>query len=365
MQQPPAPFSCSYTPNLPEFLIQLNCTIAISTYQAGKVVFIGSNGPNELIQLPRNFNKAMGMAVGGNRLAVATREEVVVLANSKGLAATYPPNPGVYDALYVPRATYYSGEVDIHDMEWGSEGLYAVNTRFSNISIIDDEFSFRPIWQPDFITDQTPNDRCHLNGLAMDQGRPKYVTALGKSDTPKGWRANVLNGGLLIDFDSKEIISDILPMPHSPRLVNGKLYVLLSATGEVATVDLNTGKYDVIDNLNGFVRGLAVYGDYLFVGLSKLRQNSSVFRDLPIAQKALSSGVSIIHIPTGTQVGNITYKASVEEIYDIKILPNTLRPGIMNTEKEDHRLALSTPSDSYWKVDEPEEGHEEAIQGRQ
>ncbi len=339
----------------------MKSTIAISTYQAGKVVFISSNGPNQLIQLPRNFTKAMGLALNGNRMAVATKDEVVILARSKGLAASYPSNPRAYDWLYVPRATFYTGEIDIHDMEWGQEGLYAVNTRFSCISIIDDEFSFRPIWKPNFVSDLTPDDRCHLNGMAMENGRPKYLTALGRSDQQKAWRSSVLNGGLLIDYQTHEIINDTLPMPHSPRLVNGKLYMLLSATGEVISMDPNSGKYDVIDRLDGFVRGLDIVGDYMFVGLSKLRQNSSVFRDLPIAQKALFSGVVIIHIPTGAQIGNIRYNASVEEIYDIKMVPDALRPGILNTEKEDFRDALSTPSDTYWKTDEPEKGMEGII----
>ena len=309
MQKPPAPFSCNYSPNVPELLIQLNCTIAISTYQAGKVVFISPNGPDELVQLPRNFTKAMGMAVSGDRLGVATKEEIVVLANSKGLAATYPTQPGVYDGLFVPRATYFSGEIDVHDMAWGDDGLYAVNTRFSCLALVDDAFSFTPIWQPDFITDLTPNDRCHLNGLVMVDGAPKYLTCLGRSDTPKGWRENVTQQGLLIDFASKEILSNQLPMPHSPRMINGKLYVLLSATGELAVIDINAGKYEVVVDLNGFARGLAYYQDYLFVGLSRLRQNSSTFRDLPIAKKALSSGVVIIHQPTGVQVGQIEYQA--------------------------------------------------------
>ncbi len=361
MNQPPAPFHCTYSPNIPELFLQLNCTLALSTYQAGKVVFISSNGPDELVQLPRNFPKAMGMALDRDRLAVATKEEIVVLANSKGLAASYPPQPGAYDGLYVPRATYYCGEIDIHDMAWGMDGLYAINTRFSCLSLINDAYSFQPIWAPDFITDLTPNDRCHLNGLAMHEGKPRYVTALGKSNTPKGWRENVTHGGLLIDYDSKKIISNSLPMPHSPRLINGELYVCLSATGELAKVDLISGQYKAVANLNGFVRGFAVLGDYIFIGLSRLRKNSSTFRDLPIAQKAVFSGVAIIHLPTMAQIGHIQYNASVEEIYDVQIIPGLLRPGILNTEKPDHRLALATPTDSYWKVDEPEEGNDKML----
>ncbi len=357
MQQPPPPFSCIYSPNVAELLLQLDCSLAITTYQAGKLIFISPNGPNELIQLPRDFKKAMGLAIDGRRIAVATKNEVVVLSDAPGLATNYPPKPNTYDALYVPRAVYYTGEVDVHDMHWGVDGLYAVNTRFSCISVIDNHYSFTPKWKPSFVTDFVPTDRCHLNGMAMQNDRPKYVTALGTTDTPKGWRANVLKGGVIMDVESGKIVAPNLPMPHSPRIFNGELYVLLSATGEVAKVDLKTGKYEVITQLQGFVRGMAKWGDYLFVGMSKLRQNASTFRDLPIAQKALHSGVEIIHLPTGVPVGHIRYQSSVEELYDIQVLHGKLRPGILNHTSNIHRLALNTPSHDFWSQPTPEVGH--------
>ncbi|MFT5913208.1 MAG: hypothetical protein ACI9XO_004755, partial [Paraglaciecola sp.] len=140
-KMPPPPFSCVYSPNVPELLLQLGCSIAITTYQAGKLIFISANGVNSLTQLPRDFNKAMGLAVHGRRLAIATKDEVIVLADAKGLARNYPPKPNHYDALYVPRAIYPVGMVDLHDMEWDKNGkLWAVNTLFSCLSIIDDNY---------------------------------------------------------------------------------------------------------------------------------------------------------------------------------------------------------------------------------
>lgn len=357
MRTPPPPFSCIYSPNVAELLLQLDCSLAITTYQAGKLIFISPNGPNELMQLPRDFKKAMGLAIDGRRIAVATKNEVVVLADAPNLASNYPPKPNTYDALYMPRAVYYTGEADIHDMHWGDEGLYAINTRFSCISVIDNHYSFTPKWKPRFVTDFVPTDRCHLNGMAMQNNRPKYVSALGTTDTPKGWRPNILKGGVLMDVASGEIVAPNLPMPHSPRIYDGKLYVLLSATGEVAQVDLQTGKYEVIVRLQGFVRGMAKWGDYLFVGMSKLRQNASTFRDLPIAKKALYSGVEIIHLPTGVPVGHIRYQASVEELYDIQIIHGKLRPGILNHTSNTHRLALNTPNHDFWSQPQPEIGH--------
>jgi uncharacterized protein (TIGR03032 family) len=356
MSQTLPPFSCTMSPNMAELLFQLNCTLALSTYQAGKVIFLSALNENEIVQLPRDFEKAMGMAISGQRLAVATKSEVVVLANSKALAINYPGSPNKYDGLYLPRATYYTGEVDLHDMSWGNEGLWAVNTRFSCLSLIDDEYSFQIKWKPNFITDLTPDDRCHLNGMAMQDGKPKYVTALGKTDSPKAWRSEIQSGGLLIDVDSNEIVASGLPMPHSPRIYDGKVYVLCSATGELVTVDVNTGKYDVVTKLDGFVRGMSKIGDYLFVGLSKLRQNASTFRDLPIARNSIFSGVVAVHLPSGLPVAHIKYENSVEEIYDVQILPGIRRPAIMNTNMPDHKKALVTNHDAYWSVPEPERG---------
>lgn len=352
-----APFSCTYSPNMAELLWELNCTIAITTYQAGKVVFFSATSPNNLIQLPRNFEKAMGLALDKERMAVATKSEVIVLANAPALAPNYGKQQGAYDGLFIPRATYYSGEIDLHDMAWGQAGLVAVNTRFSCLSIIDDRFSFQPLWKPHFITDLVPHDRCHLNGMVMVDGKPRYVTALGKSDTPKGWRPGVETGGILMDVDSNQIVASGLPMPHSPRIYDNQVYVLLSATGELARVDVQKGTYEVITRFNGFVRGMAKQGDFLFIGLSRLRQNSSTFRDLPIAQKALQCGISVVHLPSGNQVGYIQYENSVEELYDIQILNGMRRPGILATDTSEHRMALVTPQDSYWSSPEPEIGH--------
>ena len=232
MNQPPAPFSCTYSPNVPELLGQLGCTIAITTYQAGKLIFISSDGQDNLMQLPRDFNKAMGLAVEGRRMAIATKDEVIVLANAEGLAANYPPKPRTYDALYVPRAVYHVGMVDIHDMDWDKNGrLWGVNTRFSCLSVIDDHYSFTPKWKPPFIKQFEPVDFCHLNGMAMVDGMPKYVTMFGQTTEPKGWRANVQTDGLIMDVPTGEVVAPNLAMPHSPRWIDGELYCLLSATG--------------------------------------------------------------------------------------------------------------------------------------
>lgn len=352
---PLPPFSCTYSPNLPALLHSLGCTIVLSTFQAGKVIFLSAKSEEELTQLPRNFPKPMGIAIKGNKMAIACLDEVLVLANSPQLALFYPKKPKTYDALYMPRAAFFTGPLDIHDLDWGADGqLFAVNTSFSCLIKIDDNYSFTPVWQPPFISRIISEDRCHLNGMALLGGLPKYVTAFSDTDTNQGWRPTVANGGIVMDVPSGEIIARNVRMPHSPRIFNGETYLLLSATGDLVTLDPNNGHMETVIRLNGFVRGLCQFGDYVFVGLSKLRNSATTFGKLEIAQRAVHAGVAVVHLPTGQLVGEVRYQASVEEIYDVQVIPGCLRPGILNTEKPEYKLGLSTPDTTFWAEEKKE-----------
>lgn len=349
--QPLAPFSCQYSSQVPELLSKLGCTIAITTYQAGKLVLLSPKDENTLIQLPRTFNKPMGIAedVENDKIALACKDEVVVLANSRDLAAFYPPAPHKYDALYMPRVTYHTGAIDIHDLNFGKDGkLYAVNTLFSCIITLSDSYSFQPYWKPWFVDRIVSEDRCHLNGMAMEDGLPKYATAFNTGNTTQSWREHITTSGVLMDVTSNEVIVDGLAMPHSPRIYNGELYTLLSATGELIKIDTKRGTYDVVLKLDGFVRGMDLYKDYLFIGLSKLRKNSSTFAKLDFADKANEAGIMIVHLPTASIAGKVTYQSSLDEIYDIHILGDKLRPNVLNTLKQEHKLGVSIPGSTFW-----------------
>ncbi len=346
-----APFSCRYSPQVPELLLRLNCTIALSTYQAGKLIFLSPKDNDSLVQLPRTFPNPMGVAGDKERgkLALACKDEILVFSNSTSLATYYPKSPGVYDALFLPRVTYHTGPLDIHDLSFGVNGeLFAVNTLFSCIMTVSKDFNFLPYWTPPFISDLVSEDRCHLNGMAMKNGLPRFATAFNNGNTFQSWRDNVTKTGIVIDLQTNEIIVENLAMPHTPRLFNNDLYLLLSATGELIKVDTKTGKYDVIVKIDGFVRGMYLHKDYLFIGLSKLRKNSTTFGKLEMAVKANHSGIVIVHLPTGSIAGKITYLSSVDEIYDIHILPDSIRPNILNTISHDHKEAVITPTATFW-----------------
>lgn len=344
-----APFAVAFTADFPDLLLGLGISLAISTYQSGKVILLSAHADG-ITQLPRTFAQPMGLAVAERRLAVATRDEVVVFADAPELAGRLPRRPGVYSDLYLPRATYYTGPLAIHDLAWARDGrLWAVATACSCLATIDDRRSFTPEWKPPFVTTHAPVDACHLNGLALEDGRPRYVTALAPTDAAEGWREHRLDGGVVVDVPSGEVVASGLAMPHSPRVVQGRLLVLDSARCELVEIDRASGARTAIASLPGFARGMAFAGDHLFIGLSKLRHSHRTFGDLPIARaKALHAGVVAVHLPSGRIAGELRYLRSCEEIYDVQALPGVARPNVLAPDDPTHRLALDAPGLALW-----------------
>ena len=318
------PFHYTHSPTLPKLLWQLGCTLVFSTYQAGKVIFICATSPEKIEQHALDFPRPMGLAVSDQRIAVATRDEVIVLANTSAEETQHVDSGvliGAAGGTYAPERTYFSGEVDTHDLAWGRDGLWAINTLLSSMALVDESSDFESQWRPPFVSDVVPEDRCHLNSMAMVDGQPEYVTAFGKVDAFEGWRENRVSGGILMDVPSGEIVLDGLPMPHSPRVYDGKLYLLLSGTGELVCAEPEAGRYEVVTQLPGFVRGMARCNDYLFVGLSKLRKTSSTFASLPISEQAVFSGIVAVSLSEGRIVEYLKYETGCEEIYDVQVLP--------------------------------------------
>jgi uncharacterized protein (TIGR03032 family) len=342
------PFACTHTPEFPGILHELKCSLAVSTFQAGKLIFLSATPDGaKLVQLPRNFDKPMGVCFDGQRLAVATRNDVMVLANDARLAAVYPERPGYYDALFVPRAVYFSGELDLHDLAWAGEKLWAVNTRFSCLGEVNEKFSFVPRWKPGFISELCAEDRCHLNGMTFSGEKPEFATALGTANHREGWREHLPKGGALFHVPSGEAVLKDLAMPHSPRIYDGQLYLLLSASAELVKCDPRKGTYETVTRLPGFARGMSRLGDYLFIGISLLRSTHR-FAGLPIVQAAPFCGVVIVHLPSGKVVGQLQYLNSCEEIYDVQVLPGMRRPGILRMDDPFRNGSLSMPETVFW-----------------
>ena len=215
--------------------------------------------------------------------------------------------------------------------------LWFVNTRFSCLATHDPDHSFAPVWRPKFISQLTPDDRCHLNGLGLVDGRPRWVTALGETDTAGGWRENKKSGGILIDIDSNEIVARGLSMPHSPRWHAGRLWLLESGTGSLGHVDLTTGRYEPIVHLDGFTRGLEMVGNLAFVGLSQVRE-TAVFSGIQITERLQETertcGVWVVDIQRGQVVAFLKFEEAVQEIFAVALLPGIRFPDLINDNAE-------------------------------
>ncbi len=342
------PYSCQYSPSVVGLLKKLKVSIALSTYQANKLIFISPSENSRLVQLARNFDKVMGFQFNDKALVMATRNKVHLFNNSPRLAKTYPKKPQVYDGLFLPRQTFYTGQVDVHDIHYENEEIFGVNTSFSTVVKLGASYNWEPIWTPPIISSFASEDRCHLNGFCFRDGKLRYATSLGGGNTIQSWRDTIPGGGILWDVIKGQPIFDNLQMPHSPRIYKDKLYFLESATGTVNMMDLKSEKIERISSMNAFVRGLTIYRDFLFVGKSKLRASNRIFKDLDMAKKKIQAGIAIIHLPTKKFIGEINYLNSVEEIYDVQILAGSIRPNVLSPEDDYHLRSLSIPGATFW-----------------
>jgi uncharacterized protein (TIGR03032 family) len=343
------PIRCGITEGFQEWMSRAGGALAVTTYHAGKVILFGWDGRQVTLQT-RFFPKPMGLSADGTRMAMATGEHVWLFANAPRLAPEYQPEePDKFDALYLPRARYYTGDLMVHDVAFGQEGLWLVNTRFNCLALLSYEYSFVPRWQPAFISEFVSEDRCHLNGLALIDGQPRYVTALGETDVIGGWRATRVAGGIVIDVANDRIVLRGLSMPHSPRWHDGRLWVLNSGAGELWQADPVSGQHTVICALPGYLRGLSLVGPFAVIGLSQIRERHT-FAGMPVQEwhPQLVCAVVVVDWRNGQEVGRVEFVAGCQEIYEVLFLPGVLRPMVLDTDREGTRQALTAPQYASW-----------------
>jgi uncharacterized protein (TIGR03032 family) len=280
----------------------------------------------------RTFERCMGLCVHQNSLWLSTLYQLWRFENALEPGQTHQG----YDALYVPQMSYVTGDLDIHDVvvldhEGTGASAIFVNTLFSCLATPSPTHSFIPLWQPPFLSKLAAEDRCHLNGLALREGKPRYMTSVSQSDVADGWRDMRVRGGCVLDVQANAVIAAELSMPHSPRWYRDRLWLLNSGTGEFGYLDLERGQFEAVTFCPGYLRGLAFHGDFAIVGLSEPRHNTS-FQGLPLddalARKGAvpRCGLAVIDLRSGDLVHSLRIEGVVEELYDVQVLPGIRRP---------------------------------------
>ena len=346
---PPVNLNCESDAGFAQWMAESGGSLAISTYQAGRLFMVGWNG-RQVSFLPRAFDRPMGLDVSADgRMALVTRNAVWLFADTPALAPNYL-QPGRYDSLYLPRATYHMPDLSLHDIAFAGDTLWMVNTRLSCLATLSLVHTFEPRWRPPFIDDLVPEDRCHLNGLALRDGRPAYVTALGTTNTAGGWRSAKNGGGVVIEVDSGRVVLDGLAMPHSPRWHDGKLWLLNSGEGRLLRLD-GEGRAETVCELPGYLRGLTFVGHHALVGLCKIRE-TNVFGGMPVQERHpdLLCAIAVIDTRRGAVTGWLRFTEGCTEIYDLRFIPGKRRPNVLNLDKPEYKLAISAP-DCYWWLD--------------
>ncbi|MFC1680411.1 TIGR03032 family protein [Pseudomonadota bacterium] len=358
-----AELASKYTDSMPGLLNQLGIAVVVTTYQAGQVIIIREIEGRVNTHYTA-MERPMGLAHFEDRMAIGGAYYLVEYYNMPDVATRIASNPK-HDACYVPRRIHYTGDIDVHELAYGEGELWAINTKMSCLCIINNEHSFVPRWRPPFISAFDLSDRCHLNGLALKEGKPAYVTALGKSDTAAGWRLNKTHGGILIDVESDEIIAEGLSMPHSPRWYMHNLWYLESGEGGVALMNTSTGESNIVAKLPGFTRGLAFAGSFAFVGLSQVRE-TAVFAGLPLTEResTRNCGIWVVDVHSGKTVSFLTFTGNVQEIFSVGILPARM-PAILGVEDPLVRTTYALPAKALEEVVPPDPSlvtHEKALQ---
>lgn len=342
-----AKFSISASRQFVSWLASTGSSIAVTTYQSGKLLLFGTKPEGRNITVfERSLERPMGLAAAGQRLAVATLTQIITFVDAAKDGAPTPP----FDAVFIPQVAHFTGDLDVHDMAFDASGrIVFVNTLFGCLARVSETHSFVAIWKPPFLSRLAAEDRCHLNGLAMDNGASAYVTAVSATDVTDGWREHRRDGGVLIDVGSGEIVCAGLSMPHSPRLHDGSLYLLNSGTGELGRVDRSAGRFEPIAFLPGYLRGLTFIGDLAVMGISAPRERT--FSGLALQERlerekvSPRCGIMVVDLRSGDVVHWLRLEGVVRELYDVAILAGRRNPSLIGFRSDEIRRVISFKSE--------------------
>lgn len=309
------------------WLARMDASIALTTYQAGRLFFVGRRPDGSVRAHERMIEQCQGLWTDSQSLWISGLWALWRFSNDLAPGETTATGA---DRRFVPREARVTGRIDVHDIGVGlvdeTPRPIFVNTLHSCLATFADDASFRPLWRPPFISRLAAEDRCHMNGLAMADGCPAYVTAVSTSDVADGWREFRGDGGVVIDVASGERIAGGLSMPHSPRVYDGRLWLLNSGTGEFGVIETDSGTFSPVCFCPGYARGLAFVGRYAVIGLSRPRHNQT-FRGLPLEDRLAAKGAAprcgliVVDIDSGTIVEWLRFQHTIEELYDVAVLP--------------------------------------------
>jgi uncharacterized protein (TIGR03032 family) len=325
------------TPGFAAWLATQGISLAFTSYRAGKLITLGAEANGVLAASDCSLARCMGMGIGAGRFWTASAWQLWRFDNVLEPGQAFQG----HDAVFLPAMAHTTGAVDVHDIaEMPDQRPVFVVPRFNCLATLSEGHSFEVLWKPPFIDAVVAEDRCHMNGLAMQDGKPRFVTCVAATNTSGGWRDHRSDGGVVVDVTSGETVASGLGMPHSPRLHGGQLWLHQSGTGVFGRIDIKTGAFTAVAELNGFPRGLAFHGKWAIIGLSKPRHDSG-FDDLEIGRRLQKAGQEpeCAIVCLNTETGEIDYQVEigpeVDEIYDVAVLTGIRNPMLVDPNSDE------------------------------
>lgn len=279
----------------------------------------------------------MGLCSHGNSLFVVGRKQVWRFNN---ILPNKTPYEGK-DRIFIPQVAWTTGDIDGHDVAVEQSGrVVLANTLYSCVVALSQSESFTVIWKPPCISELAPEDRCHLNGLAIRDGKVRYATTFSESNTKQGWREDRSKNGIIWDIQLNKKVATGLTMPHSPRWHNNALWCLQSGDGVFGRVNLEKNSFEPFAKIPGFARGLAFAGDFAFIGSSFPRKTSD--ESVPGLGALVSGhniaevcGIFVIDLNNKKLIHYIQISEAVQEIFDIAVIDDSIRRWAYDIESDE------------------------------
>lgn len=339
------PFTMTASPNFADWLAGQGISLAFSARQASKLFLLGLDADGAPALAERTIDGCGALAAHGQSLYAASRWQIWRFENALG--------PGEradgFDAVLVPKSSHVTGDIDCQDMTTDADGrLLFASARFNCLAYLSRDFSFHPVWRPDFISAYVPEDRCHLTGIAVRAGQPAYVTACGVNDTKDGWRADAETGGVVIDVRTKEVVCDGLARPHAPRLHGKALWLQEAGSGYLGRVDLKSKTFERIALCPGLLRGMTVVGNFAVACVSKTLDGAAaetfaVGQALAAQKTEPRCGLMVVDLTSGNILHWLTIDGMIGELSGVAALQGVLRPRAVGFKNDEIARTFSLP----------------------
>ncbi len=317
-ERPKSRVACRAYGRFVEWLAGSGGSVAVTTYNSGRLLVLAS-AEGQLRWRAWRFERPMGLAVGANRAALATRGEVLRFSAKHTESGGRLRQVGLCE----------TGRVDTHEVTIVGRRVLFANTRSNCVARAKPGGDYSVRFRPSFVDPELRRDQCHLNGLGVRDGELAAVTLFGRSNQPRGWRTDArFSSGELMAIADEGTLAGGLCMPHSPRWHDGCWWLCDSGRGTLCRV--SNDEAEPVAELPGFTRGLCIVDGHALVGRSRFRDEHVLdTKRITGRTQTPRSGVSLVELASGEEVGGVDFLRGGREVFEVTLLPGLPRPRLV------------------------------------